>query len=143
MPAIWKRKFNYNDGETRLCKNCNESFHTYKPVYTCRVCLNKRQKTIEERKRGAYNSKDKYPYSTSNYEAGLRFTRIRQELTKAWKEGREAVDKHYEKQFKEIKENGIMVWIFDRRDAETIQSRKVKTTNRTKKEYPDTRQIEI
>ena len=45
--------------------------------------------------------------------------------------------------FKEIKENGIMQWIVDRRDAETQEEHKRKSVKRIKTDYPDTRQLNI
>jgi hypothetical protein len=65
-------------------------------------------------------------------------------LSNAWKEYNRTGDKsyviaHYNKQIKEIKENGIMQWIFDRRDEETLKANKPKSRNMTKIDYPDTR----
>jgi hypothetical protein len=45
--------------------------------------------------------------------------------------------------FKEIKENGIMEWIVDRRDDETQRENQSKSAKRIKTEYPDTRQLNI
>jgi len=35
-----KRKFNKKEGETRVCKGCSTSFHTMKPRWLCRECVN-------------------------------------------------------------------------------------------------------
>ena len=43
----------------------------------------------------------------------------------------------YNNQLKEIQENGIMQWINDRRDMETLKEKKAKTISRTRKEYPN------
>jgi hypothetical protein len=67
-------------------------------------------------------------------------------LSNAWKQYNKTGDKsyvtaHYDKQLQEIKDNGILKWILDRR---TVESKKennpnAKTRNMIKTDYPDTR----
>ena len=143
---MFKKPFNKVTGEIRECKECGDEFHTLKPIWKCRLCVNKAQKIIEEAKRAKYAKKDKYPFNTRTNAADKRFNSIRTALSNAWKEYKKTGDKsyviaHYEKQLKEIKENGIMEWILDRRTpaAKKDKSAFLKTANMTKKEYPDTR----
>lgn len=35
-----KRKFNKKEGETRECTKCKASFHTMKPRWVCKACVN-------------------------------------------------------------------------------------------------------
>jgi hypothetical protein len=142
--ALWNIKFNHKDGETRVCKHCSVSFHTMKPRYRCNACLNANQKVVEQNKRDKYEKKARYPFDTKTNAAGLRFNRIHGELSKAWKEyyktgNRDALTAHYEKQLKEIEENGVLNWINDRRDKETADAKQIKSRNVIKKEFPDTR----
>ena len=143
---MFKKPFNKVTGEIRECKECGDTFHAKKPIWKCRLCVNKAQKIIEEAKRAKYAKKDKYPFNTRTNLADKRFNSIRTALSNAWKEYKKTGDKsyviaHYEKQLKEIKENGIMEWILDRRTpaAKKDKSTFLKTANMTKKEYPDTR----
>ena len=137
---MFKKPFNKVVGETRQCKHCDATFHTFKPIYTCRECQNKKQKVLEQKKRAKYAKKEKYPFKTTTNEAERRFSRIHGELVAAWKEGtREALTKHYDKQLKEIQENGIMQWIIDRRDNQTRKENNPKSRNMIRKEYPDLR----
>jgi len=39
-----KKKFNKRDGETRDCKECGTSFHTMKPRWVCKDCVNKQHR---------------------------------------------------------------------------------------------------
>jgi hypothetical protein len=142
--GLWSRKFDYKNGETRICKHCDASFHTIKPRYTCNVCLNAKQRIIETRKRARTPKKELYPFDNYGNEAGARFCKIRTALSNAWKQYNKTGDKsyviaHYEKQLKEIKGNGIWKWIWDRRDDASKKEGKPKTANMTKKDYPDTR----
>ena len=142
MAGLWNRKFDYANGETRQCNECDKEFHTIKPRYRCNVCLNAAQKIIEQRKRAKYDKKQKYPFDTTTNAAGHRFSRIHGELSKAWKEYYKTGDKsfitaHYEKQLKEIEENGIKEWIIDRRDKETLQAKQLKSRKQTNKDYPN------
>jgi len=145
---MFKKPFNKVIGEQRTCKECNSIFHTFKPVYTCQPCQNKKQKVIEQRKRAKYAKKDKYPFDNKTNEAGSRFCRIHRELVIAWKKyyktgNRESITAHYDKQFKEIKDNGIMEWILDRRTPEAKRENNPmgmeRSKNLIKRDYPDTR----
>jgi len=141
---MFKKPFNKTIGETRLCKVCSDSFHTFKPRYTCNQCLNAAQKIIEQKKRARTPKKEHYPFDNYGNEAGSRFCSIRTALSNAWKEYRKTGDKsyviaHYDKQLKEIKGNGIWQWIWDRKDEATIKENKPKTRNMIEKEVPDTR----
>ena len=143
---MFKKPFNRSVGETRECKYCGNTFHAKKPIWKCQTCVNAAQKIIEEIKRAKYSKKDKYPFDTRTNAADKRFNSIRTALSNAWKKYNQTGDKsyviaHYDKQIKEIKENGIMEWIFDRR---TPASKKelypnAKSRNMIKTDYPDTR----
>jgi hypothetical protein len=139
---MFKKPFNRTIGEERKCKVCDIAFHTFKPVYTCQPCQNKKQKIIEQKKRALYQKKDNYPFDNRTNEAGSRFHRIQKELRKAWIEFKKTGDKsiitqHYDKQIKEIEENGILKWIIDRRDAETNKAKIIKSRNHIQKDYPN------
>lgn len=138
--GLWSRKFDYKNGETRECKHCGDTFHTMKPRWRCTNCINKAQKVIEEAKRARTPKKETYPFDNYTNEAFKRFCSIRTELRKAWIEFEKTGDKsiitaHYDKQLKEIKDNGIMQWILDKKD----EVNKPRTASMTKKEFPDTR----
>ena len=139
---MFKKPFNKVVGETRTCKHCAVEFHTFKPRYSCNACLNAKQKVIEQKKRALYKKKDNYPFSTRTHEAGARFCSIRTALSNAWKQYNKTGDKsvitaHYEKQLKEIEENGILKWILDRRDRETLQAKQSKSRKTIQKDYPN------
>jgi hypothetical protein len=141
---MFKKPFNKKIGETRQCKECNDSFHTLKPIWKCTKCINAAQKIIEQKKRAKYAKKDRYPFDTRTPAADRRFNNIRTRLSNAWKEYNRTGDKsaiiiHYDKQLKEIKENGIMEWIFDRRTPEAKRGMNHKSENMIKTDYPDTR----
>ena len=141
---MFKKPFNRRVGEERQCKICGNQFHTKKPIWKCQTCVNALQKIIETRKRAKTPKKKHYPFNNYNHEAGARFCKIRTALSNAWKEYNRTGDKsyviaHYDKQIKEIKENGIMTWILDRRTLEAKREIQPKTRNMTKKDYPDTR----
>jgi hypothetical protein len=139
---MFKKPFNRTIGETRQCKECNEDFFTLKPVYTCKPCQNKKQKVIEQRKRDKYEKKPKYPFDTKTNVAGSRFCRIHRELVIAWRQyrktgNRDFLTQHYDKQFKEVEETGILKWILDRRDSETNKGKTIKSRNHIVKDYPN------
>jgi hypothetical protein len=143
---MFKKPFNRKVGEQRDCKECNTSFYTFKPTWRCQTCVNKKQKVIEEAKRLQYKKKDQYPFDNRTNEAGARFHRIQRELRKAWIEFEKTGDKsyvtnHYDKQLKEIQENGIMEWILDRRsvDAKKETNPTGRSKNLIDKDLPDTR----
>lgn len=146
MAGLWNRKFDRKNGETRICKECGETYHTMKPINKCRLCVNKAQKVIEEVRRANHPLKKPYPFNNRTNEAGARFCSIRTALSNAWKEYSKTGDKsyviqHYEKQLKEAKELGILEWIYDRRtpEAKRENGQYVRTRNMIRKEYPDTR----
>lgn len=143
---MFKKPFNKKVGEERVCKECSNTFHTLKPIWKCQKCVNAAQKIIEQKKRALYAKKDKYPFDTRTPAADRRFCSIRTALSNAWKKYNETGDKsyviaHYDKQLKEIKENGIMQWILDRRTPEAKREGNphAKSRNMIKTDYPDTR----
>jgi len=143
---MFKKPFNKTIGEQRTCKHCNASFHTFKPIWKCTKCVNASQKIVEQKRRLKYPKKDQYPFNNRTNEAGSRFCGIRKELRKAWIEFEKTGDRsymtaHYDKQLKEIRENGIMEWILDRRspDAKREMNPNAKTRNMIRTDYPDTR----
>ena len=143
---MFKKPFNRTIGETRVCKECGESFHTFKPRYSCTPCVNAKQRIIETQKRAKIPNKDNYPFNNRTNEAGSRFCSIRTALSRAWKEynktgDRSIITAHYDKQLKEIQDNGIMAWILDRRtqDGKRLINPNAKSRNMIKIDYPDTR----
>jgi hypothetical protein len=128
----------------RICKVCGDTFMPHKPLLSCKKCTNEKARLgqKEKREREGFEKKKPYPYSTYSNQQVARFQRIQRELKEAWKMGREAVNMHYEKQLREIKQNGILDWIIDRRDAETnVKQKGSGKTGRpkeTKMEYPST-----
>ena len=131
-----KKKFDYNNGEDRVCKDCGVTYHTHKPRWRCLDCLCAQQKKYPK----PYIKKEQYPFDNQGTEASNRFCKIRTRLSNAWKTGdRKVINAHYDRQLKEIQENGIMAWILDRRDVDSKKHRVVKTRNRIRKEFPDTR----
>jgi hypothetical protein len=144
MAGLWSRKFDHKNGETRQCRVCSETFHAKKPIWKCTKCVNADQRVIETKKRAKYPKKDTYPFNNRTNEAGARFCSIRTALSNAWKEYNKTGDKsvviaHYNKQLKDIHDNGIWQWIWDRRDEETLKEKKLKSRNMITKELPDTR----
>ena len=144
MAGLWNKKFDRKNGETRECRTCGTTFHAKKPIWKCTKCVNASQRIIETKKRAKYPKKHRYPFNNRTNEAGSRFCSIRTALSNAWKEYKKTGDRnvitaHYEKQLKEIQENGIMHWILDRRDVETLRENKLKTRNMITKDLPDTR----
>lgn len=142
--GLWSKKFDKINGENRVCKQCSDTYHTMKPIWICRKCTNANQRPIEARKRALKGKKENYPFDNKGNESGARFHRIQRELRAAWKEydktgDRSVITKHYDKQMKEIKDNGIWKWIWDRRDDISKKENKLKTANMTVKEWPDTR----
>ena len=141
---MFKKPFNRKVGETRQCKTCGDTFHAKKPIWKCTKCVNADQKIIEQKKRLNYAKKEQYPFNNRTNEAGSRFCSIRTALSNAWKQYNKTGDKsyviaHYDKQLKEIAENGILTWILDRRCLVAQQEKKSKTRGMIKTDYPDTR----
>lgn len=146
MAGLWSRKFDKNNGETRVCKECGDTYHTMKPRWICTKCVNAKQKIVEEAKRAKYKSKIKYPYHTNprlgwHGSAKQHFLNIRTRNGKAWKGGREALTDFYSEIFKEIQANGIMEWIWDRRDRETLDKDRKKRDSKIRSDFPDTRSM--
>jgi hypothetical protein len=138
---MFKKPFNRTIGEQRICKGCGVSFHTMKPRYSCNTCVNAKQKKYETIRRNKYPKKETYPFNNRTNEAGSRFCSIRTKLSNAWKEYKKTGDKsiitqHYDRQLKEIQENGILKWIIDRRDKETADAKTIKSRNTIRKDYP-------
>jgi len=153
--AIWNVKFDHKNGEVRRCKVCDKDFHTDRPVWRCRPCTSK---YIHEKAKEKYGDmpatgkwagmppKKPYPFDNRTSEASNRFCTIRTALSKAWKEYNKTGDKsvviaHYDKQLKEIEENGIMLWILDRRGNDDLPhgKQKEKSKKMISNDYPDTR----
>ena len=137
-----KKPFNRKLGETRECKYCGETFHAKKPIWKCTKCVNKDQKIIETKKRAKYPKKDQYPFNNRTNEAGSRFCSIRTALSNAWKQynktgDRSVITAHYNKQLKEIEDNGILKWILDRRDKETNEAKTIKSRKIIQRDYPN------
>jgi hypothetical protein len=149
---MFKKPFNRTTGEERECKVCKEQFHTLKPVWRCKTCTGKKIFDDAKKKYGdtgliptgkwaGMKPKERYPFDNRSSEASNRFCTIRTALSKAWKEYNKTGDKsviiaHYDKQLKEIRDNGIMEWILDRR---ADSDKKERSRNMIKKDYPDTR----
>jgi hypothetical protein len=150
MP-LWSVKFDHKNGELRKCRICDKDFHAKRPVWRCKQCTAKINFETAKNKYGegimptgkwaGMEPKKPYPFDTKTHEAGKRFAKIRQELRKAWEGGREELTKHYAKQLEEIRHNGIMEWILDRRgnDDNINDEPKLKSKNQTKIDWPDTR----
>jgi hypothetical protein len=142
---MFKKPFNKKDGERRICLDCSLEFHTMKPINRCNPCSNKRNKNRLEEKIELglvekHEYKENYPFDTTNGEAVKRFHQIQYALRQC-KTG-EQRRAHYQKQLDEIKENGILKWIMDRRDAETKAEKKLKSKGKIDKDMPDTRYMD-
>lgn len=140
MAGLWSKKFDYKNGEDRVCKKCNEAFHTMKPIYICRKCTNARQKITGQLLREKVGKKENYPFSTKTNEAGKRFSKITAKLNQVWRTGdRELIRQHYANQLKEAEELGIIKWINDVRTDEVIKARTIKSKEQISNSTPDTR----
>lgn len=142
--GLWANRFDRVNGETRVCKQCGETYLAKKPRWLCQKCINANQRPIEEAKRALKGHKELYPFNTRTNAADKRFNSIRTALSNAWKEYNKTGDKsvviaHYEKQLQEIKDNGIWEWIWDRRDDASKKQNNIKSREMIKKEVPDTR----
>ena len=135
---MFKKPFNREVGETRQCKKCDTIFHTFKPVWQCNSCAVKQVRKYNE---GNYTPKDAYPFNNKelygNHRATKRFTQIRQRLNQC--KTREELTQHYDRQLKEIEDNGILKWIWDRRDNGTVKANRKKSKSMTQRDWPDTR----
>ena len=136
--GLWNVKFDHKNGETRQCKECNETFHTKKPRWRCNQCVNAKQKIAETNKRAKYEKKVPYPYQGPNHNYHQRFYPIRSKLHKM--KVREDWKEYFKIKLDEILEDAVLMkWIWDRRDKETAEAKKIKSRNVIKKEFPDTR----
>ena len=151
---MFKKPFNKVVGETRKCKVCDKDFHTFKPRWNCKECVSKINHEAAKKKYGegvpatgrwaGLPLKKPYPFNNRTNEAGARFCSIRTALSNAWKEYNKTGDKsvviaHYDKQLKEIEENGILTWILDRRSDDMKKDTQYKSKSMIYKELPDTR----
>jgi hypothetical protein len=150
---MFKKPFNKVVGETRRCKVCDKDFHTFKPIWRCTNCTSKYIYESAKEKYGDLTPTGKwrglppkkpYPFDNRTTAASNRFCTIRTALSNAWKEYQKTGDKsvviaHYDKQLKEIEENGIMNWILDRRCEASKKDTQVKSKNMIRNDYPDTR----
>ena len=153
---MFKKPFNKVTGEIRECKICKEQFHTHKPVWRCKPCIGKANFESAKKKYGekglvptgkwaGMKPKEKYPFDNRGTEASNRFCTIRTKLSNAWKEynktgDRTIITKHYDNQLNEIKQNGILEWILDRR-ADSDKKEQSKSKTKTNIEYPNTRDM--
>ena len=132
------RKFNYKDGEQRVCKHCGVSFYTIKPRYSCNACLNAKQRIIETQKRAKYEKKTPYPYQVGNHNYNQRFYPLRAKLHKM--KERQEWQEYYKTKLDEIMNDAVLMkWINDRRDKETLEAKQAKSKKVIQKETPDTR----
>lgn len=153
MP-LWSVKFDHENGENRKCKLCGNDFHATKAVWRCKPCIGKINHQTAKDKYGegiiptgkwaGMPVKKPYPFDNRSSEASNRFCTIRTALSNAWKEYQKTGDKsvviaHYNKQLKEIEENGIMEWIKDRRSDDMRKETQLKSKNMIRNDYPDTR----
>jgi hypothetical protein len=152
--SLWKVKFNHKDGETRKCKVCDKDFHATRPVWRCNKCTSKyiHDKAKEKYGEGimptgkwaGMKPKKPYPFNNRTSAASNRFCTIRTALSNAWKEykktgDRSIITQHYDRQLKEIEENGILEWILDRRSDDMKKETQFKSMSVIHKELPDTR----
>jgi len=135
--ALWNTKFDYANGEQRVCKECGISFHTMKPRYSCNACLNIKQKVIEQKKRGKYERKEPYPYQGPKHDYHQRFYPLRVKLHKM--KVREEWQAYFKEKLDEIMQDKILMkWINDRRDKETLEAKQIKSKKTITKDYPNT-----
>jgi hypothetical protein len=136
---MFKKPFNKEVGELRTCRQCKNEFYTHKPIWSCKPCINA---NVKKYQKGVWKPKDTYPFSNKTTEASNRFSKIRTRLSNAWKEykktgDRTALTEHFNRQLKEIEENGIMDWINDRKFMNDISKSQPKTRNRITNDYPN------
>ena len=138
MAGLWNKKFDYVNGETRVCKECDKEFYTIKPRYRCNACVNAAQKIIEKARRAKYEKKEPYPYQGINHNYKQRFYPLRTKLHKMkirheWKA-------YFKLKLDEILNDAVLMkWINDRRDKETVEAKKIKSRDTITKDYPNTR----
>jgi len=135
MAGLWNRKFDYVNGEQRICKHCDKEFYTIKPRYRCNECINAAQKITEQKKRSRYEKKLPYPYQGKNHNYKQRFYPLRTKLHKM------KVRSEWQAYFKErldevLNDVVLMKWINDRRDKETKEAKAIKSRKTITKDYP-------
>lgn len=136
MAGLWSRKFDYVNGETRQCKECDKEFHTIKPRYRCNACLNARQKITEQKKRARYEKKEPYPYQGEKHNYHSRFYPFRAKLHKM--KVRSQWQEYFKERLDEILNDAVLMkWINDRRDKETAEAKKLKSKSNITKDYPN------
>jgi len=137
MAGLWNKKFDYVNGETRVCKHCDKEFYTIKPRYRCNECINTAQKIIEKKKRANYEKKAVYPYQGINHNYKQRFYPLRTKLHKM--KVRHEWKAYFKLKLDEILNDVLLMkWINDRRDKETAEAKKVKSRDTITKDYPNT-----
>jgi hypothetical protein len=135
--GLWNVKFDHKNGETRQCKECGASFHTPKPSWRCKACVNAKQKVIETNKRAKYERKEPYPYQGPKHDYHARFYPLRAKLHKI--KVREEWQTYFKERLDEILNDAVLMkWINDRRDKETAETKKVKSKKTITKDYPNT-----
>ena len=136
MAGLWSRKFDYANGEQRICKHCGISFHTIKPRYSCNACLNAKQRIIETAKRAKYEKKVPYPYQGKNHNYKQRFDPLKRVLHKM--KERSEWQAYFKIKLDEILNDAVLMkWINDRRDKETAEAKKIKSKSNIAKDYPN------
>jgi hypothetical protein len=134
--GLWNVKFDHKNGETRVCKGCNASFHTKKPRWRCNECLNAAQKVIETAKRAKYERKEPYPYQGPKHDYHTRFYPLRAKLHKM--RVREEWQAYFKEKLNEIFNDAVLMkWINDRRDKETAETKQLKSKKSIQRDYPN------
>jgi hypothetical protein len=134
--ALWNVKFDHTNGENRVCKICDATFHTMKPRHRCNACVNAKQKIVEQKKRSKYERKEPYPYCGPNHNYHHRFYPLRAKLHKMkirveWQE-------YLKAKLDEIFGDAVLMkWINDRRDKETAEAKQSKSKTNIQKDYPN------
>jgi hypothetical protein len=135
--SLWNVKFDHKNGEQRVCKECNASFHTMKPRHRCNVCVNEAQKIVERKKRSQYEKKVPYPYQGPNHDYHSRFYPLRSKLHKM--KVRVEWQAYFKEKLDEIMNDKILMkWINDRRDKETAEAKQAKSKKSIQRDYPNT-----
>lgn len=134
--ALWNRKFDYQNGETRVCRHCDKEFYTIKPRYRCNECVNAAQKIVETAKRAKYEKKAPYPHQGSNHNYKQRFYPLRSKLHKM--KVRSEWQAYFKIKLDEIFADAVLMkWINDRRDKETLEAKQAKSRRNITKDYPN------
>jgi hypothetical protein len=136
---MFRKPFNYKDGEIRNCNNCNTEFKTFRPIFRCGKCQSEKVKELRKKKyeEGKLILKATYPYVNHKKEYSVRFKKLQSRLNKI--KIRSEWQKYLKEKLDEIlNDEVLMLWINDRRDKETLESNKVKSKSKTNKDYPST-----